>query len=118
MITSSFAEWVGFETSKYSAIVINLWFLILSFNFVLLSKTVSIVLLFNPSLSWVVDFFNKFSKKIKENISDKDGFTIVPSDIETEQEVPDENTSLDLNVDSNEMEKELKPNETTSDSSD
>ena len=48
----------------------------------------SVVLLFNPSLSWVVDFFNKFSKKIKENISDKDGFTIVPSDIETEQEVP------------------------------
>ena len=78
----------------------------------------SVVLLFNPSLSWVVDFFNKFSKKIKENISDKDGFTIVPSDTETEQEVPDENTSLDLNVDSNEMEKELKSNETTSDSSD
>ena len=25
----------------------------------------SVVLLFNPSLSWVVDFFNKFSKKIK-----------------------------------------------------
>ena len=28
----------------------------------------SVVLLFNPSLSWVVDFFNKFSKKIKEKI--------------------------------------------------
>ena len=78
----------------------------------------SVVLLFNPSLSWVVDFFNKFSKKIKENISDKDGFTIVPSEIETEQEGPDENTSLDLKVDSNEMENELKSNEITSETSD
>ena len=77
----------------------------------------SIVLLFNPSLSWIVDFFNKFSKKIKENLSDKDGFTIVPNDIENEQEVSDENASLDLKVDFNEMENELKSDETTSNSS-
>ncbi len=77
----------------------------------------SVVLLFNPSLSWIVDFFNKFSKKIKENLSDKDGFTIVPNDIENEQEVSDENASLDLKVDFNEMENELKSDETTSNSS-
>ena len=77
----------------------------------------SVVLLFNPSLSWVVDFFNKFSKKIKENLSDKDGFTIVPNDIENEQEVSDEKASLDLKVDFNKMENELKSNETTSNSS-
>ena len=74
----------------------------------------SVVLLFNPSLSWVVEFFNKFSKKIKENISDKDGFTIVPSDKETDQEIPDD-TSLDLNVDSNELENDLNSVETASD---
>jgi S-DNA-T family DNA segregation ATPase FtsK/SpoIIIE len=74
----------------------------------------SVVLLFNPSLSWVVEFFNKFSKKIKENISDKDGFTIVPNDKETDQEIPDD-TSLDLNVDSNELENDLNSVETASD---
>ena len=78
----------------------------------------SVVLLFNPSLSWVVDFFNKFSKKIKENVSDKDGFTIVPSELETEQEVPEENTSIDLNMGSNEVEDEIKSNEANSEVSD
>ena len=31
----------------------------------------SVILLFNPSLSWVVDFFNKFSKKLKEKFQTK-----------------------------------------------
>ena len=78
----------------------------------------SVVLLFNPSLSWVVDFFNNFSKKIKENISVKDGFSDVTSEMETKEEDFIENTSLDLNIDSNEMENDLKSDEAASDSSD
>ena len=78
----------------------------------------SVVLLFNPSLSWVVEFFNKFSKKIKENILDKDGFSNVTSEMETKVEVTTENTSLDLNIASNEMENDLKSVETSIDSSD
>ena len=78
----------------------------------------SVVLLFNPSLSWVVDFFNNLSKKIKENISDKDGFRDVNSEMETKEVVSVENTSLDLNMDSNEMENDLKSDEAASDSSD
>ena len=75
----------------------------------------SFVLLFNPSLSWVVEFFNKFSKKIKENILDKDGFLNVTSEMETKGEVTTENTSLDLNMVSNEIENDLKSDETASD---
>ena len=78
----------------------------------------SVVLLFNPSLSWVVDFFNNLSKKIKENISVKDGFSDVTSEMETKEEDFIENTSLDLNIDSNEMENDLKSDEAASDSSD
>jgi DNA segregation ATPase FtsK/SpoIIIE, S-DNA-T family len=75
----------------------------------------SVVLLFNPSLSWVVEFFNKFSKKIKENILDKDGFLNVNSEMKTKEEVTTENTSLDLNMVSNEIENDLKSDETASD---
>ena len=75
----------------------------------------SFVLLFNPSLSWVVEFFNKFSKKIKENILDKDGFLNVTSEMETKGEVTTENTSLDVNMVSNEIENDLKSDETASD---
>ena len=78
----------------------------------------SVVLLFNPSLSWVVDFFNNFSKKIKKNISVKDGFSDVTSEMVTKEEDSIENTSLDLNMDSNEMENDLKSDEAASDSSD
>ena len=78
----------------------------------------SVVLLFNPSLSWVVDFFNKFSKKIKNNISDNDGFTNVSSEIEIKEESLKENTPLDLSLDSNVNEMDLKDNETENNSSD
>ena len=77
----------------------------------------SVVLLFNPSLSWVVDFFNKFSKKIKNNISDNDGFTNVSSEIEIKEESLKENTPLDLSLDSNINEMDLKDNETENNSS-
>lgn len=77
----------------------------------------SVVLLFNPSLSWVVDFFNKFSKKIKNNISDNDGFTNVSSEIEIKEESLKENTPLDLSLDSNVNEMDLKDNETENNSS-
>ena len=77
----------------------------------------SVVLLFNPSLSWVVDFFNKFSKKIKNNISDNDGFTNVSSEIEIKEESLKENTPLDLSLDSNVNEIDLKDNETENNSS-
>ena len=78
----------------------------------------SVVLLFNPSLSWVVDFFNKFSKKIKNNISDNDGFTNVSSEIEIKEESLKENTPLDFSLDSNVNEIDLKDNETENNSSD
>ena len=78
----------------------------------------SVVLLFNPSLSWVVDFFNKFSKKIKNNISDNDGFTNVSSEIEIKEESLKENTPLDLSLDSNVNEMDLKDNESENNSSD
>ena len=78
----------------------------------------SIVLLFNPSLSWVVEFFNKFSKKIKGNIAEKDGFTDVSNEMEIKEEVSTENTSLELNIGFNEMENDLKSDETVNDSSD
>ena len=78
----------------------------------------SVVLLFNPSLSWVVDFFNKFSKKIKKNISDKDGFTNVSSEIEIKEESLKENTPLDFSLDSKVNEIDLKDNETENNSSD
>ena len=78
----------------------------------------SVVLLFNPSLSWVVEFFNKFSKKIKENITEKDGFTDVSSEMEIKEDVSTENKSLELNIGFNEMENDLKSDETVNDSSD
>ena len=78
----------------------------------------SVVLLFNPSLSWVVEFFNKFSKKIKENIAEKDGFTDVSSGMEIKEDVSTENKSLELNIGFNEMENDLKSDETVNDSSD
>tara|TARA_B100000768_G_scaffold143839_1_gene136141 strand:- start:6802 stop:9282 length:2481 start_codon:yes stop_codon:yes gene_type:complete len=78
----------------------------------------SVVLLFNPSLSWVVEFFNKFSKKIKGNIAEKDGFTDVSNEMEIKEEVSTENTSLELNIGFNEMENDLKSDETVNDSSD
>tara|TARA_B110000285_G_scaffold59186_1_gene67944 strand:+ start:327 stop:2807 length:2481 start_codon:yes stop_codon:yes gene_type:complete len=78
----------------------------------------SVVLLFNPSLSWVVEFFNKFSKKIKENIAEKDGFTDVSSEMEIKEEVSTENKSLEINIGFNEMENDLKSDETVNDSSD
>ena len=78
----------------------------------------SVVLLFNPSLSWVVEFFNKFSKEIKGNIAEKDGFTDVSNEMEIKEEVSTENTSLELNIGFNEMENDLKSDETVNDSSD
>ena len=78
----------------------------------------SVVLLFNPSLSWVVEFFNKFSKKIKENIAEKDGFTDVSSGMEIKEDVSTKNKSLELNIGFNEMENDLKSDETVNDSSD
>ena len=78
----------------------------------------SVVLLFNPSLSWVVEFFNKFSKKIKENIAEKDGFTDVSSEMEIKEDVSTENKSLEINIGFNEMENDLKSDETVNDSSD
>ena len=77
-----------------------------------------VVLLFNPSLSWVVEFFNKFSKKIKENIAEKDGFTDVSSGMEIKEDVSTKNKSLELNIGFNEMENDLKSDETVNDSSD
>ena len=78
----------------------------------------SVVLLFNPSLSWVVEFFNRFSKKIKENIAEKDGFTDVSSEMEIKEDVSTENKSLEINIGFNEMENDLKSDETVNDSSD
>ena len=78
----------------------------------------SLVLLFNPSLSWVVEFFNRFSKKIKENIAEKDGFTDVSSEMEIKEDVSTENKSLEINIGFNEMENESKSDETVNDSSD
>ena len=78
----------------------------------------SLVLLFNPSLSWVVEFFNRFSKKIKENIAEKDGFTDVSSGMEIKEDVSTKNKSLELNIGFNEMENDLKSDETVNHSSD
>ena len=40
----------------------------------------SVILLFNPSLSWIVDFFNKLSKKFFEKKIDENGFTNISSE--------------------------------------
>ncbi|MAW84282.1 MAG: cell division protein FtsK [Crocinitomicaceae bacterium] len=63
----------------------------------------SVILLFNPSLSWVVSFFNKLSKWLFEKKIDENGFSKVPTSIDIvtqnpEKEKKNDSPSLDLQV--------------------
>ncbi|MAJ05482.1 MAG: cell division protein FtsK [Crocinitomicaceae bacterium] len=68
----------------------------------------SVILLFNPSLSWMVSFFNKLSKWLFEKKIDENGFSKVPNSNDIviqnpEKEKKNDSPSLDLQV-SNEEE--------------
>ena len=74
------------------------------------------ILLFNPSLTWIVSFFNKLSKWLFEKKIDENGFSNVPTpsenklhnqEIETEEDLPSSelNLSKDLET-SNDLELE------------
>ena len=51
----------------------------------------SFILLFNPSLSWIVDFFNMITKKFFEKKIDENGFTNIPPNKETSNSISNEN---------------------------
>ena len=51
----------------------------------------SVILLFNPSLSWIVDFFNMITKKFFEKKIDENGFTNIPPNKETSNSISNEN---------------------------
>ena len=51
----------------------------------------SVILLFNPSLSWIVDFFNKITKKFFEKKIDENGFTNISSNVESSNTINTEN---------------------------
>ena len=72
----------------------------------------SVILLFNPSLSWIVDFFNKITKKFFEKKIDENGFTNISSNVEssntendgTNNINPTDSVELSTNVDNAEPE--------------
>ena len=51
--------------------------------FIFFFATTAVILLFNPSLSWIVNFFNKISKKFFEKKVDDNGFSNVFEKTET-----------------------------------
>ena len=85
--------------------------------FILFFGITSIILLFNPSLSWIVDFFNKISKKFFEKKIDENGFTNISTDLDpnnginTESDISNNIISIDsveLSTKMNESEVEEK----------
>jgi len=75
----------------------------------------SVILLFNPSLSWIVDFFNKITKKFFEKKIDENGFTNISSNVESSYAIntendgtnkinPTDNVVLSTNIDNDEPE--------------
>ena len=75
----------------------------------------SVILLFNPSLSWIVDFFNKLTKKFFEKKIDENGFTNISSNVESSNVIntendgtnninPTDNVELSTNIDNDEPE--------------
>ena len=61
--------------------------------FILFFGITSIILLFNPSLSWTVDFFNKISKKFFEKKIDENGFTNISPELDLNNGI---NTESDI----------------------
>ena len=66
----------------------------------------SVVLLFNPSLSWLVNFFNYLSKYLKKEKVESDGFTEV-SKVDDNSEIELSNNNETVNLKTNGVENEI-----------
>jgi DNA segregation ATPase FtsK/SpoIIIE, S-DNA-T family len=94
--------------------VLNNWFTgtfgeIGTGSFIVFFALTAIILLFNPSLSWIVSFFNMITKKLFEKKIDENGFTKINPNVSTNDSNSDEidtinevieNDSIELSTDS------------------